>query len=81
MTVRAEPRAPVALPKLAPTLQWLALAAVFAAGAWQGYGFGVRVAGPVAGPWLGTLTALNMGVMAAVAAASLGVWLARWRRR
>ena len=77
MTTRAEIRSPTALPGPLAMLRGLALAAVFAAGAWHGYGFGAQVAGP----WLGTLAALNLGVMAVVAAASLVGWLNRRRRR
>lgn len=72
--------APNAGPRIEPLWRWLALAAVFAVGAWQGYGFGARIAGPAAGPWLGVLTGLNMGVMAALVATSLGHWLAGGRR-
>ena len=80
ITLRNHPSAPLTARRTEPLWRWLALAAVFAVGAWQGYAFGARIAGPVAGPWLGVLAGLNMGVMAAIAAATLGRWLARWRR-
>lgn len=53
-----------------------AQAAAFAVGAWQGYGFGTLIGGTP----LGVVVALNMGVMAAIAAGSVVGWLRRLSR-
>lgn len=76
--LEATPRHPSTPGRAAIWATWVGQALAFFAGAWQGYGFGVQVAGPVAGPWLGTLAALNLGVLAAVAVGSLADG---WRRR
>jgi F0F1-type ATP synthase assembly protein I len=65
---RRKVRSPVGLAALL-----LAQAAAFAVGAWQGYGFGALIGGTP----LGVVVALNMGVMAAIAAGSLAGWLGR----
>lgn len=64
-------RAPVRLAALLA-----AQAVAFAVGAWQGYGFGALIGGTP----LGVVVALNMGVMAAVAAGSAVGWLQRLSR-